>query len=260
MRQFRFPFLGAFLGLVSVAALAIPVQAGTIAGWDFSGIVSGTQAQAGANWFGASPMTPSTSDANATAGGLTRNWTLASGTCASYAWGGNNFLVGTAGDTAAEAIAGGNFATFVLTAKEGYELSLGGIDAYNVRHSGSGPTSGLWQYKLDNGSFADIGSTITWGSNTTSAGNAQSAIDLSGISALQGLSAGTTVTLRCVTWGATGATGTWYFNEPTNHTTAPDLVVTGTLSAVPEPSTIVMLTLGGLGVVSVLVRRRIASA
>jgi len=100
---------------------------------------------------------------------------------------------------------------------------------------------------VDSQGWNDIGTTaITWGSVTTSAGNPESAIDLSGISALQSVPAGTSVTLRCVTWGATGATGTWYFNEPTNHTTAPDLSVEGTVAVVPEPSALIVLAMGGL--------------
>jgi hypothetical protein len=235
------------VALCALGMLAAGAQANTLAGWDFSTITA-----SGGNW-GDSPMTPQTLDANVTVVGLTRNWALlGTGTAAAYAWGGNNFAIAP-NNTQAGAIAASNFASFSLTANPGYTLSISDIPAYNIRHSASGPVTGLWQYSVGAGSFTDIGTSITWGSNTTSAGNVQSAITLSGISDLQNVPAGTTVTFRCVTWGATTTGGTWYFNEATTHTTAPEIAVNGTLTAMPEPATLALLALGGL-----FLRRRMA--
>lgn len=231
--------------VVATVVTAVPVassQAAVIAGWDVSSYTA-----SGTDWH-PSPLTPSTQDPNVTVGGLTRNWSLGSGTAAAYAWGGNNFS--TTATDAAGAIAAGNFVTFSLTAAPSYNLSISDIPAYNIRHSGTGPNTGIWQYQVGAGNFVDIGSAIAWGSTTTSAGNAQTAIDLSGISALQNVPAGTTVTFRVITWGATSAGGTWYFNEPTPHTTDPEIAVEGTLTAVPEPVTISLLVMG-LGLLGV---------
>jgi hypothetical protein len=238
MFRFRFPILtAAFAGLAFVIILAAPARAEIIAGFDFSAISSG------GNW-GNSPLTPITSDSNATIVGLTRGWTVGSGTSASYAWGGNNFSI--TATTEAAAIAASDFATISLTANPGYTLSLSDIPAYNIRHSATGPSTGIWQYQVDTQGWVDIGSAITWGSVTTSAGNPEPLISLSGISALQNVPSGTAVTLRCVTWGATNVGGTWYFNEPTSHTTAPDLAVEGTVTPVPEPSALIVLAMSGL--------------
>jgi len=206
---------------------AMDIQA-SLAGWDMSGLAG----------YGASPMAPTDSDPNLAVGGLTRGSGIGtSGTAAANAWGGNGFA--TANNTEALAIAGGQFVTFTIIADSGYELSLASISAYNIRRSSTGPTTGIWQYEVGSGSFIDIGSAITWGSTTSATGNSESAIDLSGISDLQDVAAGTTITFRIVDWGSTGTAGTWYFND-TGNTTGDDLQLQGAVSAVfapvPEPA------------------------
>ncbi len=105
-------------------------------------------------------------------------------------------------------------------------MSLSNIPVYNIRRSGTGPTTGIWQYKVGSGNFTDIGSAITWGSITTSSGNDQSAITLSGISALQNIPSGISVTFRIVSWAGASA-GTWYIND--QMTGSRDLIVNGTV-------------------------------
>ena len=86
MFRSRFEFAtAAFIGLASAMIVASSAQAEIIAGWDVS-----VYTASGTDWH-PSPLAPSTSDANVTVVGLTRNWTLGSGTAAAYAWGGNNF-------------------------------------------------------------------------------------------------------------------------------------------------------------------------
>ena len=163
-------------------------------------------------------------------------------TAAANAWG------GTAANTAATqsvATSSNNVVSFALTANTGYKLSLTQIPAYNIRRSGTGFSIGIWQYSINGGSFNDIGSSIIWGSITTSSGNAQSAITLSGISALQNVAAGNTITLRVVLWGASG-TGSWYFNQPVAGTN--NLIVTGTValeSVAPTPTCVANITASG---------------
>jgi autotransporter-associated beta strand protein len=190
-------------------------------------------------------MAPTTANSNITIVGLTRGpgvGTINSG--AAGAWGGNGWD-GTA--TLADAITRGDFATFTMTANAGYAMSLQSFDAYNVRRSSSGPTTGQWQYQLGaSGTFADIGSPITWGSTTTAAGNAQAAITLSGISSLQNIAAGTTVTFRIVNYGASSSGGTWYLNDPSK-TTALDFTVNGTITPVGSGADLFWNGAGGWG-------------
>jgi hypothetical protein len=165
---------------------------------------------------GGPPLTPASVDPNATVPAATYGFSVASAG-ASNDWGGSGFSVTS---TESAAIADSNFASFSITANSGYQESLTTIDAYTIRRSKTGPSTGIWQYSVGGGSFTDIGSAITWGGTTTNAGNPEGSVDLSGISALQNVAPGTNVTLRVVTWGASSTGGTWYFNgNGTNPTT-----------------------------------------
>lgn len=235
---------------VLLFSLAQNGRSAIISAWDFS-----TQT-GGVNNFGVSPLSPTTADVNITATALTRGAGISTtGTGAVNAWGGTGFI--TTSPNLANAIAADEFITFSVSANAGFELSLSSIDAYNIRRSGSGPTTGQWQYSLGGGSFNDIGSAITWGTTTTSAGNNQAAISLSGISELQGVDSGISVLFRVVTWGATNSGGTWYLNDPAD-TAATDFGVSGTITAVPEPTSMVLVGLMGVAGVAVRARRRLA--
>ena len=185
-----------------VVGLAIPSLSqaqSTLAGWDFSGL----------SGYGASPLTPTSSNSNVTVVGLTRgNGVATTGTSAANAWGGAAW----AGQTDfSSASAAGATAAFSVTANVGYVTSLASVSAYNVRRSANGPTTGQWQYRIGGGDFINIGSPLTWGSTTSSGGNAQAAISLSGITALQNVPAGSVIEFRIVNYG--GTTGTWYLNN-----------------------------------------------
>lgn len=231
--------LAAILGICSRGHAAI------INAWDFND----GRTPGGVTNFGPSPLSPGTSDANVTSSGLVRgaglNTNLGTSSGGANAWGSRDFESGNT--SAADAVADLEYSTFSVSPNAGYVLSLTSIDPYNIRRSATGPSTGQWQYSLDGTNFTDIGSAITWGTITTGTGNPQASIDLSGISALQNLAEGTTVTFRVPTWGATSSGGTWYFN--TNGTAgANDLVLNGTVEAVvvPEPMSIAYLTVVGL--------------
>jgi hypothetical protein len=199
---------------------------GVLAGWDFNGLTAA----------GVSPQAPTTTNTNVTVGGLTRGSAFGTtGSPAGNAWGTSVSV--TSPTSATSAVTANSFITFTVKANTGYTLSLSNIPAYNVRRSGTGPTSGQWQYSTNGTTFTDIGSSITWGSVTSgSSGNPQIAISLSGISALQSLPATTTVTFRCAVWGATGTSGSWYLNQ---FQTGDDFVVAGTVASTnstPSPS------------------------
>ena len=212
--------------LDQVSEASNPIQVTTetaiapIARWMFAGIVA-------ADNFGASPFAPEARNLNVTVGGLTRHWTLASGTAAGNAWGGNNFTNTTNID---EAITANNFVTFTLTANADHALSISEIGNYNVRRTNPGPSTGQWQFQVGTGEFVNIGTPITWGAAPSTAANGipQDAIDLSGIAALQNVAAGTAVTFRLVLWGGTTQTAVWYFNDGGN-SGAPGLRIYGEL-------------------------------
>lgn len=252
-----------FVGRVAMVAMVAfatvdQAQSAVISQWSLNNTTNGGLLPGGSNNFGPSPFAATSSDSNVTVGGLTRGSGVGTtGTGAAGGWGG---VAWDGNASLAAAVTANDFVTFTVKANAGFELSLTDIAAYNVRRSGTGPTTGQWQYSTDGSSFTDIGSAITWGGVTTGAGNPQALIDLSGITALQSVPDTTTVTFRVVNWNASGSGGTWYFNGAGSTATEQFLTVNGTV-AVPEPST---LGLAGAGVALAglrgLKRRRTRSA
>jgi hypothetical protein len=219
------------LSLIALLCIATQLTWGqTIAAWTFSNVTP--------DW-GPSPAPPTVTGSGVTVVGLTRGSGITiANTAASAAWGGNGFHDGVlqTSQTANGAITLGNYFTFTITPTAGNTLSLSGIGAYNVRRSSSGPTQFKWQYSLDGTSFTDIGGDITTGTNVAQAGNTQPAITLSGISALQNVPSGTTVTFRIVMWNCSGQTGNFYFNSAS---TDPTLTISGTINSTALPLTLV---------------------
>ena len=207
---------------------ASAANAAVVAGWSFTGL----------SGYGASPLTATSSDANVTVGGLTRGSGITTaGSAASNAWGG---AMGAARADAAAAIAASQYATFTVTAANGYQVSFSQIDAYNVRRSSSGPASGQWQYSVGTGSFSNIGSALSF-TSTTSAGTTMGLISLSSISELQNVAAGSAVTFRMVMYANT-STGTFYFQNGSGT----GLSVSGTTAAIPAPGCFALVGLAGM--------------
>lgn len=169
-----------------------------LVGWDFNGLTN----------FGTSPLLPSTLNAAVSAVGLTRApGVTTSGSAPANVFGGNGF---DATDFAT-ALTDENYVYFSITPSVGRTVSLKAINPYNIRRSGTGPTTGRWQYSIDGSTYNDILSDINWGPDISAGGNDQTMIDLSGISALQNLTSATTVTFRVVNWGG-AVGGNWGFN------------------------------------------------
>lgn len=232
-----------FCGLLVACAalLASESRAATLAGWDLDVLPGGS-----GNW-GPSPFAASELSANMSSAAFVRGVGVGAttGTAGGRAYGGNSF--DNASDLAT-AVTAGNFFTIALTPGAGFMMSFDSIDAYNIRRSSSGPTTGQWQYQVGAlGTFNDIGTSITWGGTTSGAGNAQSLIDLSGFAELQNVA--DTVTFRVATWGATTSGGTFYFNNQNNPTSpgVSDFTFSGSVTAVPEPSSLAVLGLIGAG-------------
>jgi len=192
-----------------------------IATWDVAGVGGGT------NNFGPSPLNPGFTATNVTVGGLTRGSGITtSGSAASDAWGGNGF---TAADMAT-AITSNDVATITVAANTGYQVSFSTFNFKRFRRSSTGPTNMMLQYRLNTGTYVDINNYTL--SGTSSSGTALSSVSLSGITALQNVPAGTTVTFRLAMWntGTINTGGTWYLQDGTS--TGTDLDITGTVTAV----------------------------
>ncbi|HEX7655106.1 MAG TPA: lamin tail domain-containing protein, partial [Verrucomicrobiae bacterium] len=183
---------------------------GLLAGWDLNG-------QTG---YGASPLAPTTNAPGVAIVGLSRGAGLATaGTAASRCWGGNAWATTTSGG-----ITSNKFMTFSLTVTNGGTLSLTSLPQFDHKRSSSGPTNGLLQAQVGGGTFIDL-ATFTFSSSGSSLGP----VDLSTVSALQNIPAGTTVTFRMVGYNAGGTGGNWYVFDLAN-STALDLSVAGTMA------------------------------
>ncbi len=193
---------------------------GTLVGWDVNGLTGGS------GNYGASPLAPTTGAANLTVVGLTRGTGVAQvGTAAVRAWGGTSFT----NLTSANAIGSNQFVTCSIAGQTGYYVSYSSISKFDYRHSATGATNALVQYQVGSGAFTDI-AAIFYPSNT-SAGGSIAPIDLSGITPLQNVGAGTNITFRIVNWGGTSSAGTWYIFDVANNTNY-DFAIDGTVSAV----------------------------
>ncbi len=211
--------LGAASGMDQTFATAVGGGGSvtTLAGWDVSTLTNKD--------YGPSPLAPTTNDARLTIGWLTRGSGVATGTgAAARAWGG----VGFVDTSAAAAVAANRFATCSVTPNTGYQVSYASISRFDYRRSGTGPTNGLMQYQVGAGGFSDI-AAVSY-SSSSSSGASLGPIDLTGISALQNVSAGTLVTFRLINWGG-GSGGTWYIFDIASNS-SPDLEIQGTVSPV----------------------------
>lgn len=193
---------------------------GMITAWEFNGSEN----------YGDNPLAPGMYHKNITVGGLSRGiGILTSGTAEDNAWGGTD-MIGNNINQAKDLYQ--DYITFTIKPNAGYIVSLDSICAYNIRKNTNGATSGLWQYSIDDETYVNIGSTITWGTNTTDAGNDQAAIALSSIANLQNVEANTTITFRLLLWGASSTDGSWYFND---NSSGFDLKIKGEVEENPNP-------------------------
>lgn len=184
-----------------------------IATWDASTLPGGT------GNYGPSPFAPASSDGNAVVTGIVRgSGVTQSGTAAAKGWGGT----GWNNANAAAGITANAFFTTSVTANAGFTASFSGITPLNYKRSGSGALNLLVQYQVGAGAFTDIG-TASALSTTGSL-----SLTLSGITELQNVAAGTTVTFRFIPYGASAAGGTFYIND--GGSTASDISILGAIT------------------------------
>jgi uncharacterized repeat protein (TIGR01451 family) len=200
-----------------------------LAGWDVSTLTGGT------GNYGPSPFAATATNAHITTVGLTRGSGVGtSGSAAGHAWGGVGF---TAAD-APSAVTANQFVTFTITNLPGYRVSYTSISKFDYRRSSTGPASGVLQYQIGSGTYSNI-TSLSYPS-TSSSGGSLNPINLSGFSDLQNVGPGTGVTFRIVNYGG-GSSGTWYVFDVAN-STAPDLVIEGTVASTNAPNLVIAKT------------------
>ncbi len=190
---------------------------GQIAAWDnysLSGITSGS-------------LSATTNDANLNTSVLSRGSGI---TASSLNQGYASIDWITSATTEALAKSGNLYYQVVINASSGYQVSLSTLDA-RLRRTSSGPNAYIWSYGPDGTNFIDIGSSVSF-TTTGSTGDVQTQIDLSGISSLQNVMSGTTITLRLYAWGASSGSGSLAFGT----TNANSLAIGGTVAVIGTPS------------------------
>ena len=215
----HYKFLLLLLAII-IAPLTVFAQV-EIAGWDFNGLSA----------YGSSPLNPTYNHAHVSVSGLSRGiGVTTTGTAATNAWGGN----GCTGNNINQANSNDDYFSFSIKADVGYTVSLSSIEAHNIlltsKHSAS---KGQWQYKIDDGTYINIGTAINLGSNYTTSGNSQPSIPLNGFAALQNVSANSIITIRLVLWGESGTNNSIYFNNYSS--TNNDFRVSGTVAINTNP-------------------------
>ena len=217
-------------GLLIGAMLALGDAAqGQIASWEITG----------ANATATNPQAATSIASNIASASLT----LGSGVTAASAadtFGGSNFNT----TSLAAAITGSDYISFSIAPSAGYSLSISSISL----NSGVATAVSNFHGELLSSvtGFTSSNSLHSYGFSTTGA-PAQS-ITLSGVSALQNLSS--SIEFRLYGWRDPAGTSTFRIRNLSGN----DLVISGSVTAIPEPSTCAAI-LGAVVLVGVAIRR-----
>jgi hypothetical protein len=220
------------LTLVAVGTLSLTASAQNILVWDF---------------FGANSTDRPTMDSTSNVLGTSVS-TLSRGATATASTGVNSFrTLGFQNDGIS--LDNTDYFEWTLTVTEPvFNISLNSIDARFAGTTTFANAPGVtmaYAYSLDGGtSFTLLDSFVLVGTPSFFS------YDLSGVSALQNVTAANDITFRFYASGQT-ATGGWGFSN--TELQAEGLVLTGTI---PEPSTYALLALAGAGLAGHMIRRR----
>ncbi|TNJ39827.1 PEP-CTERM sorting domain-containing protein [Chlorobaculum thiosulfatiphilum] len=133
-----------------------------------------------------------------------------------------------------------DYLSFTIDANTGYEISFSSID-FNTQRSSNGPSSAVVEYSLDGGNtFQTIGSVIIINQAATAY-----SFDTSGISDIQNLE--DPITFRLYGYNARNNGGTLSINNYSFN---------GSVEAVPEPQSLMLIGVGSLLMFGYLKRAR----
>lgn len=216
--------------VAAVLVLAVSKSSAQIAAWDVSG--SGSPAVA--------TLTATTSDPNLSAapvlGRVDVGMTAAANSFNSSNW-----------DITATLATNDNYITFSVSAAAGYQLNMTSL-SYAMNGSNTAPGTDQWGFSTDGG--------VTWTMEDPfnmhqPAVSSLSNWDFADVSA-------TSVEFRFWAYGTNsiiGATSSIGGTTRINNIAGNDLILNGTVTAVPEPSTLTMIGLGMVGMLAFARRR-----
>lgn len=234
-----------------VISLTASLNAAVLVGFDPDGFV-GNQSNPWASSYSPTVGTVTIASGVQITQGLTPGSGVTSFGGLNNAWGGS---MQETSQTAA--IIEGDFYTFSLQAASGNTLSLDSIN-WNLRLTSAlfadQTVRYIWQYKVGEGEFTDVGGVVTPGSfgvyNTN--GVAQPTVSLSGVGSLQNTSE--EITFRLVGWNVNGSNTALNIGRLSGN----DLVINGTV-AVPEPSVLEFTGMALIFGIFALTRKRFSA-
>jgi hypothetical protein len=146
-----------------------------------------------------------------------------------------------------------DYLTFSFTPNVGYQVSITELSWTRLNGSSTGPGTGRWGYRIGNSGSFTLQDTFLISGTTTNAAGAWSSIGI--------VDATDTVEFRFWAFGATSIGGGTSANAGgvtyrSTNASNDDLVVNGSVTAVPEPSTVAFLGFSALGLCFYLWRRR----
>ena len=217
------------LTILSLAAISLAGVNAQIVGFDFAGTTS-------------APWAPNTVDGNLTmTSGLTRVGLTEGATSSAFGSGGWN-ITNTLNES-------DDYISFSFTPTAGYQVSITELSWTRLNASGTAPGTGRWGYSIGGGAFT-LQDTFAVPFASTAGNWATIGI----------VNATESVEFRFWAYGATsvnagtpGSAGSVRYN---NSVAGDDLVVNGSVTAVPEPSTVAFLGFSALGLCFYLWRRR----
>jgi len=174
-------------------------------------------------------------------------------------WGGRGFHTV---NSFAEALVADTYISVDLKADEGFTLSLTEVGSFMLERSSSGPLFAQWVLFVNGkeSEYTLLGDVIDFGELTAVVGGNRYLFDGGiGLSVLsedfwEGVAS---AELRLYAWGASGSTGTLYFDGQGSGTaTRPNtFTINGTISPIPEPVTWLLLGTGMAFVMAVRCRK-----
>jgi hypothetical protein len=217
------------LTILSLAAISLAGVNAQIVGFDLSGNLT-------------TPLAPTTLESNlANTGGLNRVGLGASSNTNAIGSNGWN-LTNTLNES-------DDYLTFSFTPNSGYQVSITELSWTRLNASNTAPGTGRWGYRIGSGSF-----TLQDTFAITFANAAGSWTNVGIVNATD------TVEFRFWAYGAVSVNGSTSAGTGgvtyRNSAVGDDLVVNGSVTAVPEPSTVAFLGFSALGLCFYLWRRR----
>ena len=209
------------VGVVLICCLASATYADLLAAWEVTGVTAST-VPVFTNTYTAANI-----DSNQT------YLTLGPGITASTA--ANTFQGSTWTATSyADAVSSNDYISWFIVAESGYQFTVTNL-AFNFVRSSTGASNMVVQSSYDTFS-SDLFSSNSIGNTTFAPSISVSLTDTSDVE------------IRLYGWGASGTTGTTGIRTLSGN----DLIVQGTVAAIPEPGTMTML---GLSLLALLTRR-----